>query len=439
MSLVQLPDDILISILSYSKPPDLVRLRKTCKRLQALTFEWTVWKAAYRHCGYFLPPGPQPSQTVSDLERVLLRAHRWNKIWVQQAQEAVSHSLGCIWSFQTDFKEEVEHMELAYSRYLSVGSLKRVQIYDLETKCEIFRIENEYLQGLEYSRTATAESDATLGFFTPFIKNGTLTFFEISSQGEVKLINTEIPHTTVISIGYNFCIILGRNGSNILSLLHIPSRKVYSLSSSTLVDRGTGDVGATILPGHVLVYEYGLEESCIELFTLPDHATTPAGSPVRCTHSGTFGLSLYQDPLYVSSDISDRDDTGFIWLVGLPQGTRSGIRPFRITLEPEAKMSFYIPDAPTCDPSVSRLFFAEYKVISGSRARGIGYPATFFRRGPEKIWTALYDIYFGSDGDLHADTACVHVPKLLGTCCFDFFVGLIHLREDGIVEVLDLV
>ncbi|KIK69307.1 hypothetical protein GYMLUDRAFT_644241 [Collybiopsis luxurians FD-317 M1] len=178
MLLLQLPDDVLFHILGFLEPPDLIQLRKACKRLQTFTFRLAVWKAAYIHSGYFLPPGPLPSQTAHDLERLLLRTHRWNNIWKQQVQPVV-HTLGYIWSFQTeiDLENRRRHIELVHSRYLSIKGPQGMQVYDLETKTEIFKYQatsDERLVWPVYGRCGTVESDAKLGLFTPFIRNTSL-------------------------------------------------------------------------------------------------------------------------------------------------------------------------------------------------------------------------------------------------------------------------
>ncbi|KIK69357.1 hypothetical protein GYMLUDRAFT_35432 [Collybiopsis luxurians FD-317 M1] len=374
MLLLQLPDDILFNILYFVKPPDLIRLRKICKRLQAFTLEPIVWRAAYRTSGYFLPVTSPTSQTIHDFERVLLRAYRWNKIWVQQA-EPVTHTLSCIWSFQSGI-EHLQHMEIAHSRFIfAIGGRKALQVYDLETKREIFNhqtIDGAQVQWLEYHRSETTESEAELGFFTPFVSHNHLAIFKIDPQGEVDLINTSIQNSgdvDIIAIGHGFCIIPGPDGSDVVSLLHIPSQKVYSLCS-TLIDDGY--TCAIILPRHVLMYDdQYLGETPIALFTLPDHATAPVDLPIRQTHSGILRKIFRERPTYISSDISEQGDTESIWLVALfEDGSSKGIRPLRITLEAGAKMTFYLPNAPKCDPSIAYPTFTEYQVLPGLRARG---------------------------------------------------------------------
>ncbi|KIK69309.1 hypothetical protein GYMLUDRAFT_644316 [Collybiopsis luxurians FD-317 M1] len=241
MSLLQLPDDILFNILGFSKPPDLFQLRKTCKRLQALTLERTVWRTAYRNSGSFLPPGPLHSQTVRELEQILLRADRWDKIWLKQDQ-SVRYTFGCIWSGQCGIdSDEHQDMELAYSRYLIIRGLRSLRVYDLESKCEIFKYQtasNETFTWFDIPRNIVAEGDAAFPrIFTPFYKNSRLGFHKINPEGEIKFIDTEI-HTAeindILAVGYDFCVFEVRRDrtTTSTSLLHISSRKVYLLSST---------------------------------------------------------------------------------------------------------------------------------------------------------------------------------------------------------------
>ncbi|KIK69300.1 hypothetical protein GYMLUDRAFT_237117 [Collybiopsis luxurians FD-317 M1] len=439
MSLVQLPDDILFYVLSFLKPPDLIHLRKTCKRLQAFTLERTVWKAAYRYSGYFLPPGPQPSQTVHDLERVLLRAHRWNKIWLKPPQ-TIAHTLACIWSFRTEIEEPLP-VELVHGRYVLIKGFKGMRVYDLEIRHEIFKYQStgdEQLDWPDYQHSRTAESEAELGSLTPFSRNERLAFLKVTSQGDIDLIDTEIRMigNEGITTGYDCCVI--QDSSNTISVLHVPSRKMYSLHP-TSIDMQNVATLLMILPGYVLLFHDQFADTCVELYALPNHTTVLSGSSVKRTHSGTFQRFLVEEPLYLSSDISDQDRTGFIWAAAVFEDDNGeGVRPLRITLEPEAKLGFYLPNTPECDPSISMPFCIDYIAIGGTRARGIGYTNTIFGEGFDKAQVAIYDAYLGRDGDWRVDAACVHVPRLDGSCSFDVSVGLIHLRQDGVVEVLDL-
>ncbi|KIK69310.1 hypothetical protein GYMLUDRAFT_644371 [Collybiopsis luxurians FD-317 M1] len=233
MSLLQLPDDILFIILKFSKPHDLFRLRKTCKRLQALTLERTVWRAAYENSRCFLPAGPLHIQTVHNLEKILVRADRWDKIWKQD--QRIGYTLGCIWSGRYGLHpNDRQHMELAYSRYLTISGLGNLRVYDLESKCEIFRYQavgSETLSWFGYSPSAATEGDAASGIFTPFCRNTKL----INSRGEVNFYNTKIDvadMSAILAVGHEFFIFKGRDASTTTSLLHIPSQKVYQLPST---------------------------------------------------------------------------------------------------------------------------------------------------------------------------------------------------------------
>ncbi|KAF9077762.1 hypothetical protein BDP27DRAFT_488808 [Rhodocollybia butyracea] len=82
-SFIDLPDDVLFNIFRFLRPPDILTVRKTCKRLEAATLEPHVWTTAYRTCNNdFLPVVSSPSQMVtSDLERLLLHTCQLETLW----------------------------------------------------------------------------------------------------------------------------------------------------------------------------------------------------------------------------------------------------------------------------------------------------------------------------------------------------------------------
>ncbi|KIK69306.1 hypothetical protein GYMLUDRAFT_644232 [Collybiopsis luxurians FD-317 M1] len=154
------------------------------------------------------------------------------------------------------------------------------------------------------------------------------------------------------------------------------------------------------------------------------------------THWGTLERPLRKDPLCVSSGLSDQDSTGPIWLAAhFSDESGEGVRPFRITLEPDTEMAFYLPEAPKYESFVSEPIFMDFLVVGGSAARGIGSSTSIFR---SKRRVIMYNIHMGSDRDLHVDAACVDLPKLSECCCFDPFVGMVHLSDSDMVEVWDL-
>ncbi|KAF5386386.1 hypothetical protein D9757_006710 [Collybiopsis confluens] len=445
---------------------DLIVLRnvgdishQTCKRLQALTLERMVWTAAYRNSCDFLPLGPKPSQTASYLEHILVRAQRWDNLWRNaNGQNRLGvEALSMAWSLPSGVKDN-QQMEIAHSRFLYVGGRSTMRVYDLQTRREIFAYQTangEKLQWMEFYRSGTVESDGELNFYIPFLKNKMLIFAKLSGEGDVEMIDTNVSldvtaNGTIISIGYDVCLIT--RGGDFVSLFHIPSQKMYTMSSTLITENGW--VQPPVLPGYVLLSEMGDDGlTVIELFAIPDHTTVPAGSPVKRTHSGIFPGVILDHPLFLSSELSNRGGTGDMWMVAfMDDRANPGPRPFCITLKANGELDFYLLQIPEDHFAVAFPHSPIYTVIRGSRARGAARTSIFSgmimspdeleedgedRSGP----LALYDIYKGSDGDMHIDTLCVECPSSSEDAMHDFvfdpFVGFV-IWVDGIIQLWDL-
>ncbi|KAF5392848.1 hypothetical protein D9757_000958 [Collybiopsis confluens] len=151
---------------------DLIVLRNTCKRLQALTLERMVCTAAYRNSCDFLPPGPKPSQTASYLEHILVRAQRWDNLWrnANEQNRLGAQAPSMAWSLPSGVKDN-QQMEIAHSRFLYVGGHSTMRVYDLQARREIFAYQTadgEQLQWTEFYRSETLESDGEMNFLHPF-------------------------------------------------------------------------------------------------------------------------------------------------------------------------------------------------------------------------------------------------------------------------------
>ncbi|KIK67539.1 hypothetical protein GYMLUDRAFT_877194 [Collybiopsis luxurians FD-317 M1] len=173
MLLLELPSDLLLRTLEFVKPRDLFAARKTCRQLRALTLERTVWIGVYRKSGLCLPPGLSPTQTVRDLERVLLRAELWAAIWAQSSSLEkpldslfrTTHTMTC--SNWLSFTLGATLLEIYRSRYLIIGDHFGFFMYDLDTSCPILlRGEDHYRYFWFYQQMRTAEHNAD--FLLPF-------------------------------------------------------------------------------------------------------------------------------------------------------------------------------------------------------------------------------------------------------------------------------
>ncbi|KAF8625734.1 hypothetical protein AX15_005217 [Amanita polypyramis BW_CC] len=84
-ALTQLHDDILISILTWLTPLDILAVRKTCKRLLDLTHARIVWtNTCVRYVlsvGYPFPNAPLGSLPIAELERSTCHAYRLGRRW----------------------------------------------------------------------------------------------------------------------------------------------------------------------------------------------------------------------------------------------------------------------------------------------------------------------------------------------------------------------
>lgn len=76
MALELLPFDILISILSFLGPKEILHLRKTCRNLHAASQARTVWLTCLHHIcatqGMFLPTFPLEDMSIAQIEHAVL-------------------------------------------------------------------------------------------------------------------------------------------------------------------------------------------------------------------------------------------------------------------------------------------------------------------------------------------------------------------------------
>ncbi|KAF9076345.1 hypothetical protein BDP27DRAFT_1357831 [Rhodocollybia butyracea] len=173
MLLIELPGDVLLNIIKFLSAPDIFSVRKTCKRFFAITMDRHVWTTSYKFCeNDFMPVVDLASQTVGDLERVLLRSYRLNTLWVTSYANPVCKK---IWSIDLSARGihpvEIEGVEIYQVRYLVLHSAKVVLVFDLKTKEEIFRYDapkDQYFKFLDSATSASRISNDYADFYLPF-------------------------------------------------------------------------------------------------------------------------------------------------------------------------------------------------------------------------------------------------------------------------------
>ncbi|KAF9059730.1 hypothetical protein BDP27DRAFT_453449 [Rhodocollybia butyracea] len=185
--LVELPDDVLFNIVKFLELPDIFSARTTCKVFQAITMDRHIWTEMYKRSNDdFLPVVELPSQTVGDLERLLLRSHRLNTtLWINHATAKALFTQ----SRSLDIRNCTD-LGLYKGRFLVLRHPKNaIRIYDLQaTKhSEIFRynaVEGEELE-IVYNRS---QSDLINdSFFLVFKTLHKCTILGISPSGVITL------------------------------------------------------------------------------------------------------------------------------------------------------------------------------------------------------------------------------------------------------------
>ncbi|THV06452.1 hypothetical protein K435DRAFT_834135 [Dendrothele bispora CBS 962.96] len=92
------------------------------------TLERFLWTSFYRNSFLFLPPGPFSSQSVSDLERILVQAQKVDKNWNQTKPDVPKFKT----IRQLSIESVAPAIQLLRGRYLLVGLAKSLSLYDLE-------------------------------------------------------------------------------------------------------------------------------------------------------------------------------------------------------------------------------------------------------------------------------------------------------------------
>ncbi|KIK67534.1 hypothetical protein GYMLUDRAFT_876588 [Collybiopsis luxurians FD-317 M1] len=432
----QLPDDILFNIFNLLPPLDLIALRKTCQQFRLFTSKRTLWAAACRNSQLFLPSGLYSNQSVSDLERILIRAHRLDSTWPHLHNDDFFGRPSE--SFKSEINE-VRQLDVYRGRILVIAGPSGCLLYDIETKAELFRYKEQLYNFSKRSGILDNEADIYIPFARRGHDNGSLNpviICKIDPLNNITVMDLEsvpirISDSHKINIGYNF--LLARQESDgSLALLHIPSQVLYSLS--TEMTRMPENVVFT--PGRVFMFfveRIGRDiHQYVEVFPFPDTSVVVGGTRVPRTHCGTLPLHL-MEPGFVSSLISEIDHCGSIWFIALFD---RGARPMRLTLLPDASLSHYIPDQysnPHYHSGWSHPYGLVLEAIPGSRARGISRTDGFD--------SVLYDVHLDPNGELVINTAFLMIPQLVyaKTYTLDASRGLLIVaRNPGEIDVFDL-
>ncbi|KAJ8076579.1 hypothetical protein PM082_001002 [Marasmius tenuissimus] len=143
-----LPEDILLRIMTFIDPIDLLRLRQvsstiseqnfnsllpasqTSQRLFDFTSERTLWTSFYRNSPLFLSyltPSTLSTYSTREMERLLIHAQRMDKRWRDREFSLRHRDLP-----STETIEGTRGVGIYLGRYLFVGSISMFALYDLD-------------------------------------------------------------------------------------------------------------------------------------------------------------------------------------------------------------------------------------------------------------------------------------------------------------------
>ena len=124
-----LPFDIICEILAYLSVPNILRVRRVCKRLSGITRERALWCAVYERSNLLRYDGPVCSQTSSELEEALVRSTKLYLRWTGCPNAPPPTSSCCLPDIYPKFSFEAA---LIAGRYLLTVEHKRLRLYDLD-------------------------------------------------------------------------------------------------------------------------------------------------------------------------------------------------------------------------------------------------------------------------------------------------------------------
>ncbi|KAG9309500.1 hypothetical protein JVU11DRAFT_10471 [Chiua virens] len=130
ISFNQFPFEILYSVFRYLDIPDILRIRRVSRYLNAFSHCRGVWSDTYRNAEFVRPPGPFPSQCARDLEDALVPSFR--------VHHSLSQDTGTTQGEKPTIKlREIRYtgvdlrVSLIFGRFLFIALSEEIRCYDL--------------------------------------------------------------------------------------------------------------------------------------------------------------------------------------------------------------------------------------------------------------------------------------------------------------------
>ncbi|KAF8437070.1 hypothetical protein L210DRAFT_2353493 [Boletus edulis BED1] len=129
-SLNRLPPEVLHVIFHYLDIPDILRMRRVSRYLNAISHSRQVWTNAYRTAEFVRPPGPFLWQPTYDLEKVLVCGFRVDRN-LRNGSGPARMEKPALKMREIRCKQSPGGVSLVFGRFLLVGFRNEVRCYDL--------------------------------------------------------------------------------------------------------------------------------------------------------------------------------------------------------------------------------------------------------------------------------------------------------------------
>ncbi|KAL0577338.1 hypothetical protein V5O48_004662 [Marasmius crinis-equi] len=241
----QLPDDVLLEIISFLYPRDIVRVRQINDRFRELTTQKSLWIRAYRrNSELFLSP-LTCVQRVDDIERILLRAETLDQAWTRRARAPSGLELVRSIPYTQCADESTFCQFLDNGRYLLLIRSISIAIFDLEVLGTVPVVQQVAEEGTRFHLPQSLGSPAdidTEGIYIPVLATrGDASYlmiwnFRASRTGlmeEVTNVNVSVfPRDRPLLYGSRGVVVFDQGVSG-LSVYDNKTHKIYHLSQST--------------------------------------------------------------------------------------------------------------------------------------------------------------------------------------------------------------